>query len=472
MTFYPVILSGGAGSRLWPLSREHYPKPLIPLMGEKTLLQDTMTRLNTMPDIEKPVLVCNESHRYLVAEQLREIDIDPTAILLEPLGRDTAPALTVAALQLASKDPASIMVVMPADHVIPDTAAFASAVDKAGELANAGYVVTFGITPDAPETGYGYIRKGKQTPASEGFLVDRFVEKPNATTAEEYLAEGNYFWNGGIFVVRADTWLQEIGKHRPLILSACKTTMAESHQSDDFKYLNKEHFLSSPSESIDYAVMENTAKAALLPMTTDWSDVGSWSSIWDVSEHDNNGNVCRGDILAHDTENSLLISQGRCVATVGLKDIVVVETDDAVLVADKNRSQDVKAIVTALKKSNRPEYQQHSKVYRPWGSFIHVDGGDRYKVKRLTIDPGATIPLQLHHHRAEHWTVVRGTARITLKDTSFILSENESTFIPLGAAHELENPGNIPLEIIEVQSGGYLEDDDVVPINDILEAVS
>lgn len=472
MNFYPVILTGGAGSRLWPVSREFYPKPLLPLIGDKTLLQDTSARLDGLDTLCAAVYVCNEEHRFLVAEQVRQLGKEPAAIVLEPQGRNTAPALTVAALHLIDQDPDATLVVMPADHVIPDAAAFVRAVEQAGQLAAAGYLVTFGVVADKPETGYGYIQRGDAVADSGGFHVDRFVEKPDAATAQTYLDTGDYLWNSGIFVLRADRWLEEIGKYQPDILTACRAAIENSTRDSDFVRVGKQAFLSSPADSIDYAVMEKTDKAAVVPMTTAWSDVGSWSSIWDVSARDDCGNVSKGDVLTHDSTNSLFLAQSRCIAAVGLDNIIVVETSDAVLVADKNKCQDVKAIVSKLKADNRDEYRFHSRVYRPWGDYEGIDVGGRYQVKRLTVKPGAKLSLQMHHHRAEHWVVVSGTARVTRGEEEFILSENESTYIPLGTTHRLENPGSIPLEIIEVQSGSYLGEDDIVRFEDVYNRVA
>ena len=471
MHYYPVILSGGAGSRLWPASREFYPKPMLPMFGEHTLLQDTSTRLDSIETVQPPVFVCNEEHRFLVAEQVRALGKEPEAIMLEPEGRNTAPALTLAALHLAGKDPESLMVVMPADHVIPDQVAFTDTVQRGGELAQQGYLVTFGVVADKPETGYGYINRGDSIENSSGFKVDRFVEKPDAETAQTYIDSGDYYWNSGIFVMRADRWLEEIGKYQPDILAACRVAMEHGKSDADFLRADKDAFLESPSDSIDYAVMEKTDRAAVVPMQAQWSDVGSWSSIWEVSERDGNGNVARGDVLTHDTKNSLLMADQRCIAAVGLDNMIVVETADAVLVADKNNSQDVKAIVSQLKDSDREEYRFHSRVYRPWGDYEGIDNGTRYQVKRLTVKPGAQLSLQMHHHRAEHWIVVSGTAKVTRGDDEFMLSENESTYIPLGTTHRLENPGNIPLEIIEVQSGSYLGEDDIVRFEDVYNRV-
>jgi len=471
MNFYPVILTGGAGSRLWPVSREYYPKPLLPIFGEQTLLQDTASRLDGLSGVQPPLLVCNEEHRFLVAEQIRTIGKEPEAIMLEPEGRNTAPALTVAALYLTDKDPDAVMVVMPADHVIPDPAAFAATVEKAGKLAETGYLVTFGIVADKPETGYGYIHRGHPLEGSEGYKVESFVEKPDAETAQGYLDIGDYYWNAGIFVLRADCWLAEVGKHRPDILEVCQKAMTDSRRDSDFVRVSKAAFLASPSDSIDYAVIEKTDKAAIIPMETSWSDVGSWLSIWEVSEPDEQGNVTKGDVLMHDTRNSLFMAEDRCIAAVGLDNMVVVETSDAILVVDKNKCQDVKAIVDQLKQSDREEYRFRSRVYRPWGDYEGIDAGGRYQVKRLTVKPGAKLSLQMHHHRAEHWIVVTGTARVTRGDDEFILSENESTYIPLGTTHRLENPGTIPLEIIEVQSGSYLGEDDIVRFEDVYNRV-
>jgi len=471
MHYYPVILSGGAGSRLWPASREFYPKPLLPMFGEHTLLQDTATRLDEIDSAQAPLFVCNEEHRFMVAEQIRALDKETEAILLEPEGRNTAPALTLAALYLVEKDPDAMMVAMPADHVIPDQASFVTAVEQGGELAGEGYLVTFGVVADKPETGYGYINRGAEISGSRCFSVDRFVEKPDADTAKAYVDSGDYYWNSGIFVMRADRWLEEIGKYQPDILAACRVAMELGTRDADFLRVDKEAFLASPSDSIDYAVMEKTDRVAVVPLETRWSDVGSWSSIWEVSEQDDDGNVARGDVLIHETKNSLLMADKRCIAAVGLEGMIVVETADAVLVADKNCCQDVKAIVSRLKEFDRAEYRFHSRVYRPWGDYEGIDNGSRYQVKRLTVKPGAQLSLQMHHHRAEHWIVVSGTAKVTRGDDVFMLSENESTYIPLGTTHRLENPGTIPLEIIEVQSGSYLGEDDIVRFEDVYNRV-
>ena len=470
MRYSPVILTGGAGSRLWPVSREYYPKPLLPMFGDNTLLQETVLRLDGLDDPGAPLLVCNEEHRFLVAEQVQSLGKETDAIILEPEGRNTAPALTVAALQLVEANPGVLMVVMPADHVIPDRGAFQQAVAAGSELADQGYLVTFGTVADKPETGYGYIRRGSEISAGM-YQVSSFVEKPDLATAESYLAAGDYYWNSGIFLMRADRWLEEIGSRRPDILAACQQAMASAKRDSDFVRLGKDAFLACPSDSIDYAVMEKTDRAAVVPLEAGWSDVGSWSSIWEVSERDAQGNVTKGDVLIHDVKNSLFMAENRCIAAVGVEDVVVVETADAVLVTCKDNCQDVKEIVSKLKDGGREEHRFHRRVYRPWGDFEGVDQGPRYQVKRLTVKPGAQLSLQMHHHRAEHWIVVSGTARVTRGDDVFILSENESTYIPIGTTHRLENPGTIPLEIIEVQSGSYLGEDDIVRFEDVYNRV-
>lgn len=464
--YAPVILTGGAGSRLWPVSREYYPKPLLPMFGEKTLLQETATRLDGLDGMGDPVLVCNEEHRFLVAEQIQLLHKQTDGILLEPEGRNTAPALTVAALHLAATQPDVLMIVMPADHVIPERSLFEKAVSAGSHLADGGYLVTFGIVAGHPETGYGYIRRG--TELSPGtYQVDSFVEKPDLVKAESYLASGDYYWNSGIFLMRADRWLEEIETHQPDMLEACKQAMQDARKDSDFIRLDKNAFMRSPSDSIDYAVMEKTDRAAVVPLDAGWSDVGAWSSIWDVSERDSEGNVAKGDVLTHKVRNSLFLAENRCIAAVGIEDVVVVETADAVLVANKSDSQDVKAIVNQLKAGDREEYRFHRRVYRPWGDYEGIDQGPNYQVKRLTVKPGAKLSLQLHHKRAEHWVVVKGIAQVTVGDRIFSLRANESTYIPLETKHRLENPGTEPLEIIEVQSGSYLGEDDIVRFEDV-----
>jgi len=460
MKINPVILSGGSGTRLWPLSREHYPKQLLCLIGEQTLLQQTVSRLDGLPDIMPTLLVCNEEHRFLIAEQLRQLKKPPVDIILEPAGRNTAPALTLAALWHVQHAPDVLMLVMPADHVVQDVGRFHAAVTHAKALAEAGRLVTFGIVPTGPETGYGYIKKGK------GQDVAAFVEKPNAASAASYLKSGEYLWNSGMFMMQAATWLEELKRLEPEMLNACRKAFEQGKKDGEFYRVEAATFKSCHSNSIDYAVMEKTQRAAVVPLDAGWSDIGAWSSLWEASKRDPQGNVVQGDVYLHESKNTLLISQHRFVAAVGLDDIIVVETPDAVLVVHKKHAQNVKEVVTQLKRDKRSEYQSHRRVYRPWGYYEGIDAGERFQVKRLMVHPGAALSLQMHHHRAEHWIVVKGTARVTKCDEAFMLTENQSTYIPLGTTHRLENPGNIPLEIIEVQSGGYLGEDDIVRFQD------
>jgi len=471
MKLYPVILSGGSGSRLWPLSREHYPKPLLPLVSDKTLLQQTACRLDSLADVGDAVYVCNEEHRFLLAEQIAQLGKSPATIILEPTGRNTAPALTLAALYLVKQDPDAMMVVMPADHVMTEPQQFVAAVEQGRDNAEQGALVTFGIVPESPETGYGYIKRDARIEGSTAYAVARFVEKPDRQTAERYLSEGDYYWNSGIFLMRADRWLDEISQYHPEILRNCREAMNTGVQDRDFFRVNKQKFNECPSDSIDYAVMEKTERAVVLPISAGWSDIGAWSALWDICPHDDDGNVIQGDVLVEDTYNSFLVAQHRCLAMVGLDNVVVVETADAVLVASKDKAQNVKAIVSRLKGSKREECKVHRQVFRPWGSYEGIDAGSRFQVKRLSVKPGAQLSLQLHHHRAEHWVVVRGTARVTCGDQVFALHENESTYIPIGEKHRLENPGNIPLEVIEIQSGSYLGEDDIVRFEDVYDRV-
>ena len=474
-TLIPVILSGGSGTRLWPLSREKYPKQLLPLIGEDSLLQATIRRIEGLAGIrlEAPMVVCNEEYRFVIAEQLRLMDKAGT-ILLEPVGRNTAPALTLAALAAMREGGDPILLVMPADHVILDTAAFQTVVRKGMALATEGAVVTFGITPDSPETGFGYIQSGAAFGEGGACHIARFVEKPDLATAQAYLDDGSYLWNSGLFMLRASVWLAAIAIYRQDILAACRAAWDQGSADGEFLRVNKEAFAQCPSDSIDYAVMERIAaddnalpSGVVIPLAAGWSDVGAWDSLWQVLPKDDEGNVSQGDVLLHDCRNTLVMSGGRLVACVGVEDVVVVETPDAILVVHKNKTQDVKKIVDSLKREGRPEGQLHRKVFRPWGWYDGVDAGERFQVKRIVVKPGAALSLQMHHHRAEHWIVVRGTAQVTRGDTSYLVSENESTFIPLGTRHRLENPGCVPLEMIEVQSGSYLGEDDIVRFEDV-----
>ncbi|MDP3872706.1 MAG: mannose-1-phosphate guanylyltransferase/mannose-6-phosphate isomerase [Methyloversatilis sp.] len=472
MILQPVILCGGSGTRLWPLSRERYPKQLLPLDGERTLLQDTALRAGAPGlTIAAPLIVCNEEYRFLTAEQLRQIDVQPASLLLEPMGRNTAPALALAALAAGAADP--VLLVMPSDHVIRDTAAFRDAVALGAAHAETGAVVTFGITPDKPETGYGYIRTGAALAGGPARTLDRFVEKPDAATAEAYLASGDYLWNAGIFMMKASVALALLKRFRPDIEAASRTAFERGAADHDFYRIDKAAFAACPSDSIDYAIMEplaagepRVAPAVVVPLDAGWSDVGAWDALWQVAAKDADGNVSRGDVLLQDTQDSLVFAETRMVSCLGMKDVVVVETSDAVMVVAKDRTQDVKRIVAHLKANKRPEAENHRKVYRPWGYYDSIDAGPRFQVKRIVVNPGASLSLQMHHHRAEHWIVVSGTARVTCGENILLLSENQSTYIPLGTTHRLENPGKLPLEMIEVQSGSYLGEDDIVRFED------
>ncbi|MGA2191351.1 MAG: mannose-1-phosphate guanylyltransferase/mannose-6-phosphate isomerase [Steroidobacteraceae bacterium] len=461
---FPVILSGGAGTRLWPLSREMYPKQLLALTSRHSMLQETALRLAPIADARAPIVVCNEAHRFTVAEQLRELGVEPSAILLEPAGRNTAPAVALAALKAQEFDADATLVVAPADHVIRDAQAFRHAADIATGLAQAGKLVTFGIVAHAPETGYGYIRRGAgQGPA---YPVAQFIEKPPLAIAEKYVASGDYYWNSGMFVFKASRYLTELAAFAPDILEASTAAYRAARADLDFVRIDKSAFGACRSESIDYAVMEKTRDAVVLPLDAGWSDVGSWSSLFDALPSDENGNVLQGDVLVHGTQDCYVHSTSRLVTAVGMADHIIVETKDAVLVAPKDRVQDVKELVSALKKAGRSESAWHREVYRPWGSYDSIDDGDRFQVKRLSLNPGGILSLQMHHHRAEHWIVVQGTARVTCGGKTFLLAENESTFVPVGAQHRIENPGKVPLHIIEVRSGSYLGEDDIVRYED------
>ncbi|HUN74963.1 MAG TPA: mannose-1-phosphate guanylyltransferase/mannose-6-phosphate isomerase [Steroidobacteraceae bacterium] len=473
----PVILSGGAGTRLWPLSRELYPKQLLALTGERTMLQQTALRLEGL-GAGSPVIVCNEAHRFLVAEQLRQIGIEPRAMLLEPSGRNTAPAIALAAhaalatagassapgSRAAPEGPDPILLVLPADHVIHDVPVFHRAVHAALAAAEQGHLVTFGIVPSSPETGYGYIQRGAAI--GEVNRIERFVEKPSVERAREFVASGEYYWNSGMFMFGARRYLAELERFAPEIAAACDAAYRGAKSDLDFTRIDAEVFGRCPADSIDYAVMEKTSGAVVVPLDAGWSDVGSWAALHEASEADSHGNVARGDVICEDSQGCYLYSESRLVAAVGLKDHVVIETKDAVLVAPKSQVQDVKKLVFRLKERGRYEHSLHREVFRPWGSYDSIENGPRFQVKRLKIKPGATLSLQMHHHRAEHWIVVSGTARITRGDEVFLLEENQSTYIPVGVKHRINNPGKIPLHIIEVQSGSYLGEDDIVRFED------
>jgi mannose-1-phosphate guanylyltransferase/mannose-6-phosphate isomerase len=521
-TLFPVILAGGSGTRLWPLSREHYPKQFLSLLRQRTMLQETITRLDGMEGIAPPTIVCNEAHRFLVAEQARQAGRTPLAVLLEPVGRNTAPALTLAALALAESSSDPVMLAMPSDHAIRDVEAFQSTMREGIALAEKGHLVTFGVTPTCPHTGYGYIKtngaaypNGSQDESTDNadfddenvnlrnlrtkepiaYPVAAFVEKPDREAAQAFLRAGDYLWNSGIFMIRASVWLEQLKRHRPDIAEACAAAYTKGQRDGDFFHPDPKAFAECPSDSIDYAVMEKAAGRGLgtrdwgrgdtppfprpqslvpsppacvvLPLNAGWSDVGSWSALWDEGSHDTDGNVIEGDVYAQSVHNSLVIGQHRLVAVVGMDDVIVVETPDAILVAHKGSVQDVKELVGQLKARQRPEQADHRKVHRPWGHYETVDGGARFQVKRLTVNPGAALSLQMHHHRAEHWVVVKGTARVTRGEEVFLLTENQSAYVPVGVRHRLENPGAIPLEIIEVQSGSYLAEDDIVRFEDL-----
>ncbi len=474
MNLQPVILCGGAGTRLWPLSREQYPKQLLALAGDDTLLQATARRVDKSlaaagQKVLAPIVVANEDYRFLTAEQLRQAGVVPAAIVLEPVGRNTAPALTLGALVALQAGDDPVLVVMPADHIISGVEAFRAAVTHGASHAENGKVVTFGIRPTHPETGYGYIRAGKALPGQDGSReISAFTEKPDSTTAKRYIASGEHLWNSGIFMMRASLWLKQLTEQRPEMVQACRAAFAARTPDKDFLRIGKEAFAGCPSDSIDYAVMEKlpAGLGVVIPLEAGWSDVGAWDTLWQVGSKDSAGNVLQGDVVAASTRDTLAISQSRLVALVGLSDVVVVETPDAVLVAHKSRLQELKDVVARLKRDGRTEVGTHRKIHRPWGYYDSIDAGNRFQVKRIVVNPGAALSLQMHHHRAEHWVVVRGTARVTRGEETFLVSENESTYIPIGTRHRLENPGKVPLEMIEVQSGAYLGEDDIVRFED------
>ena len=461
----PVILSGGAGTRLWPLSREFYPKQLLPLASDKTMHQETIQRLDGVENLENPLIVCNEAHRFMVAEQVRQLDKVTHSIILEPCGRNTAPAVAIAALYGKAQGNDPVLLVLPADHLIQDVAEFQRVVQLGSEQAEQGALVTFGIVATQPETGYGYIRADQSTDG-EIYPVAEFVEKPDLATAEKYLASGDYYWNSGMFMFRASRYLEELDQYQPEMFKACHNAFTSMTADLDFQRLDETAFAACRADSIDYAVMEKTDSAVVVPLDAGWNDIGAWSALWDVHPHNEAGNVVIGDVLTEGAENCYLHAAHRLVAAVGVDDLVVVETADAVLVAQRGQVQNIKGIVEQLKKQQRAEAFLHRRVNRPWGDYEGIDVGERYQVKRITVSPGASLSLQKHHHRAEHWIVVKGTAKVTCGDNTLILSENQSTYIPLGEIHRLENPGKIPLEIIEVQSGSYLGEDDIIRFED------
>lgn len=465
----PIIIAGGVGSRLWPLSRELYPKQFLSLINSDSLLVNTVRRLKKIQHKE-PIFICNNEHRFLVAEQLKSSNIGSSGIILEPMGKNTAPAITLASLycQNESSDTTDdpILLILPSDHYIQNEEVFIQAVNKGVTIAESGMLATFGIVPSHPETGYGYIQIGENL--KDGiYKASAFKEKPTKQKASEYLSSGEYLWNSGMFMFKASTYLKELNKFRPDIYQACFDSMLSSHKDLDFVRVDTNKFKDCPAESIDYAVMEKTDKTVVISLDAGWSDVGSWSSLWDVSTKDSNGNVFHGDVISSSTYNSYIYSDSALIATLGVKDLVIVQTKDALLIAERNQVQDVKEIVDIIKQNGRPEYHSHREIFRPWGKYDSIDTGNRYQVKHITVKPGESISLQMHYHRAEHWIVVSGTAKVTIGDESNIVGENESVYIPLGVKHILENPGKIPLDIIEVRSGQYLEEDDIVRFTDL-----
>jgi mannose-1-phosphate guanylyltransferase/mannose-1-phosphate guanylyltransferase/mannose-6-phosphate isomerase len=468
---YPVILSGGSGTRLWPLSRANYPKQLLPLVGKETMLQATLVRAGALLNAQAPILVCNSEHRFLIQEQCETINIKPDAIYLESIGRNTAPAIALAAFHLAQTDENSLMLVLPADHVIDDQSAFEKAVETAIIAAHEDYLVTFGIVPQAPEIGYGYIKLGKAIAFSADialttYQIKHFYEKPDLETATEYLQEGDYLWNSGMFVFTAKRYLQELQHHQPNIFFAVQEAWLKRTVDLGFIRPDKDAFIASPSDSIDYAIMQMTDRAAVVPVQFNWSDVGSWDSLWRLAAKDANGNFIRGDTLVMDTQNSYVRAENRLVSVIGLDDVIVIETADAVLVMHKNKAQQLKTAIQHLGSNGRKEHLDHLRIHRPWGWYEGIDKGERFQVKRIMVKPGEKLSLQMHHHRAEHWVVVSGTAKVIVEDKEMLFAENQSTYIPLGKPHRLENPGKIPLHLIEVQSGTYLGEDDIVRFED------
>lgn len=463
----PVILAGGSGTRLWPLSRQHYPKQLLKLFGDKTMLQQTLLRLTGLDNVAPPIVVCNVEHRFIVAEQLSEIGLGNSIIILEPIARNTAPALALAALQAADIDAGATLLVLSADHMIRDITAFHAAVKIAIAAADKGHMATFGVHPTHPETGYGYIKTSKiDADVAGSFAVEQFVEKPNLETAEKYLAAGCYYWNSGMFVFKADSFLSELKHYSPEVVTAAAESRSLAVRDLDFTRVDKDAFALAPNISIDYALMEKSSNVVCVPLDAGWSDVGDWKSFWDVSQKDSSGNSFLGDSIDIDSTNTLVFSQDKLVATLGVDNLLIINTPDAVLIADKSQAQQVKSIITQIQQQKRNEHLQHREIYRPWGCSDAIGNGDRYQVNRIKVKPGASLSFQLHHHRAEHWIVVKGTALVQKGDEVMLLSENESTFIPIGIKHRLTNPGKIPLEVVEVQSGAYLAEDDIIRYED------
>lgn len=467
MKLIPVILSGGSGTRLWPLSRKNLPKQFLALAGDTSLFRQTVARTLPLENVGAPIVVCSEEHRFLVAEQLREEGLENASILLEPVPRNTAPAIAMAAWNALESDPEAILLVLPADHLIGDEPGFHEAVQSALPIASDDWLVTFGIRPTGPETGFGYIRHSEPL-GEDAFRVERFVEKPDAQRAMEYVESGKYEWNSGMFVFRAARFLEELKNHAPEMHRAAKAAYAAASADLDFVRFDRDAFASIPDNSIDYAVMEPTDRAAVVPVSCGWSDIGSWAALWDAADKTDDGNRFEGDVIGIDSRNCLaLASERRMLAMIGVDDLVVVDTPDATLVTRRERAQDVKNLVEQLKQAGRKEHLFHRKVYRPWGSYDSIDMGDRFQVKRIVVKPGAALSLQKHHHRAEHWIVVSGTAEVTRDEDVFMVTENQSTYLPLGAVHRLRNPGKVPLQLIEVQSGSYLGEDDIVRIEDV-----
>ncbi len=465
----PIILSGGSGTRLWPLSRELYPKQFLPLHSDKTLFQETLSRLkklNLDDHIADPIIVCNEEHRFIVAENIKAIGYKAQNIILEPAGRNTAPAIAAAALIAMQSNDDPILMVLPADHIIENIDAFTSATKTAQELAEKGHMVTFGIKPTYAHTGYGYIEAGNpiEENANE---ISQFKEKPDKATAEEFIKSGRYLWNSGMFFFKASIYLAELEKHQPDLLKHAKASVENSKNDMDFNRLNKDDFELCPNIAIDYAVMEHTENGAVVGLDANWNDIGSWDSVWEVSEKDENNNLYKGDIIAHNSKNNYIYSKEKLITTLGVENLIIIDTQDALLVADKNSVQDIKLIVNKLKQDNRSEAIHHKTVYRPWGHYTSISKGERHQTKRISVKTGAKLSLQKHHHRSEHWIVVRGTAKVTKGDETFLLSENESVYLPIGVVHALENPGKIDLEIIEVQTGTYLGEDDIIRLEDL-----